>query len=381
MPEKRDYYEVIGVDRGADAETIRRAYRKGALKYHPDNYRGDKAEAEQRFKDLAEAYEVLSDPVKRQQYDRFGHAGLRGAGMHDFSSMGFGDIFSMFEDILGGVGFGRQPGRQAQDRGLDLETEVELSLEQVAVGTDQTLEFERIDICDACGGNGAAKGTQPTTCKTCNGHGQVQQQVQSFFGISVRVMPCPECKGQGTIVTDPCSGCRGSGRARKKRILQVHIPPGVHDGQVVRARGEGEPNQTGTSRGDLHVYVTVKPHPLLARKGDHLYCQAPISFTQAALGGRIEVPTLSGPEEIEVPSGTQYGDVVTLKKRGLPSARNGRQGDQHVQLIIEVPKKLTKKQRELLAEYAETEGSNPHWDAPQQKGFFEKLKDYFDPTD
>ena len=376
MAHKRDYYEVIGVDRNAAAETIKRAYRKGALKYHPDNFKGDKAEAERKFKELAEAYEVLSDSVKRQQYDRFGHEGLRGAGMHDFSTMGFGDIFTMFEDIFGGTGFSRRGAEQ--DHGLDLETEVELTLEQVLTGIDHTLEFKRMDICESCRGTGAAKGTEPIKCKSCGGRGQVQQQVQSFFGLSVRVIPCPDCKGRGTIVSAPCSDCRGSGRAKKKRILQIHIPPGVHGGQVVRARDEGEPNRMGTSRGDLHVYIRIKDHPLLARKGDHLYCQVPISFSQAALGAQIEVPTLTGPEEIEIPAGTQYGDFITMKKRGLPSARNGRPGDQNVQLVIEVPKKLTETQRELLCKYAETEGTNPNWEAPQQKSFFEKLKDYFE---
>ncbi len=376
MPHKRDYYEVIGVDRNADANTVKRAYRKGALKYHPDNYKGDKAEAETKFKELAEAYEVLSDSVKRQQYDQFGHEGLRGSGMHDFSSMGFGDIFSMFDDIFSGGGFS---GRGAtQDRGLDLETEVELTLEQVLTGMDQTLEFTRMDICETCRGSGAAKGTEPIQCETCGGRGQVQQQVQSFFGMSVRVIPCPNCKGRGTIISAPCTDCRGTGRAKKNRVLQIHIPPGVHEGQVVRARGEGEPNHMGNSRGDLHVYVRVRNHPLLARKGDHLYCQVPISFSQAALGAQIEVPTLTGPEEIEVPAGSQYGDVVTMKKRGLPSPRSGRPGDQHVQLVIEVPKKLTETQRELLCQYAETEGASPNWEAPQQKGFFEKLRNYFE---
>ena len=376
MPHKRDYYEVIGVDRNAAADTIKRAYRKGALKYHPDNFKGDKSEAETKFKELAEAYEVLSDSVKRQQYDQYGHEGLRGSGMHDFSSMGFGDIFTMFDDIFGGGGFS---GRGAtQDRGLDLETEVELTLEQVLTGIDQTLEFTRMDICESCRGSGAAKGTEPIQCKTCGGRGQVQQQVQSFFGMSVRVIPCPDCKGRGTIISAPCGDCRGTGRSKKHRILQIHIPPGVHEGQVVRARGEGEPNRMGTSRGDLHVYVRIQNHPLLARKGDHLYCQVPISFSQAALGAQIEVPTLTGPEEIEIPSGTQYGDIVKMKKRGLPSARSGRPGDQNVQLVIEVPKKLTDTQRELLCKYAETEGATPNWESPQQKGFFEKLKDYFD---
>jgi len=375
VAKKRDYYEVLGVDRSAGAEQIKRAYRKLALKYHPDNYKGDKGEAESKFKELAEAYEVLSDPVNRQRYDRFGHEGLRGVGMHDFSSMGFGDIFSMFEDIFGPMGFGR--GGRVHDRGLDLETEVELTLEQVATGVDQTLEFERMDLCDVCGGSGAKPGTTPAKCSTCGGYGQVQRQVRGFFGISVQVTVCPNCGGAGTVVTEPCSSCRGSGRARKKRILTVHIPPGVHDGQVVRVRGEGEPTRSGTARGDLHVYVRVRPHPLLSRQGDDLLCEVPILFTQAAMGGKIQVPTLAGVEEIDVPPGTQNGEVIKLRKRGLPSRRSGRAGDQYVQLLVEVPRKLSRKQHELLEAYAKTENKHPDWAGPRRKSFLEKLKEYF----
>ena len=373
MAEKRDYYEVLGVDRSASAEEIKRAYRRGALKYHPDNYRGDKAEAEAKFKELAEAYEVLSDSQKRQMYDRHGHAGLRDSGMHDFSNMGFGDIFSMFEDIFSGMGFAGN--RRSQQRGYDLQTRVDLTLEQVATGVDETLEFERMDYCDTCSGSGAKPGTTPQKCNTCGGYGKVQQQVPGFFGVSVRVTACPRCKGMGTIVTDPCGDCRGSGRRRKKRVLTVHIPPGIRDGQTVRIRGEGEPGQgRGGSRGDLHCRVRVKPHPLLNRRRDDLYCQVPLLFTQAVLGGHVDVPTLAGPEQIEIPAGSQIGDVITLKRRGLPSPRNGRPGNQYVQIAVEVPRKLTKRQRELLEQYAEVEEANA---SDERKSFFEKVKEYF----
>ncbi len=377
MPQKRDYYEVLGVEKTAGGDVIKRAYRRLALKYHPDNYDGDKADGEKKFKELAEAYEVLSDPQKRQQYDQFGHEGLRGAGMHDFSNMGFADIFSMFEDIFGGMGFRGGRGAAA-DRGLDLETEVALSLEEVATGVDHTLEFERLDLCDHCSGSGAKPGSEPIKCGTCGGYGQVQQKMQGFFGVSVRIVACPKCHGKGTEITDPCPQCHGDGRARKKRVLTVHVPPGVHDGQVVRIRGEGEPGRNGTSRGDLHVYVRLKPHPLLIRRGDDLLCRVPISFALASLGGDVEVPTLAGTEEMEIPAGTQNGDVLTLKKRGLPNARTGRPGDQHVQVYVEVPRRLTQKQRELLEAYAETEDGNV---MPERKGFFEKLRDYFAPGD
>lgn len=378
MPTKRDYYEVLGVDRHAGVDEIKRAYRRGALKYHPDNYQGDKGEAEQRFKELAEAYEVLSEPTKRQSYDRFGHEGLRGAGVHDFSSMGFGDIFSMFEDIFGGMGFARGGRGQAADRGYDLETEVELTLEQVATGIDQTLEYERMDLCDICSGSGSTPGTTPQKCGTCSGYGQVQQQIQGIFGMGVRTIACPQCKGKGIIITDPCDNCRGTGRARKKRVLSVHMPQGVRDGQIVRVRGEGEPSMNGTSRGDLHVYIRVTPHPLLTRRGGDLLCQVPISFCQAALGGKVQVPTLGGTEEIDIPTGTQSGDVFTLKRRGLPDPRTRRNGDQLVQVFVEIPEKLTAQQRELLESYAETESNDV---MPKRKTFLGKLRNYFTTDD
>ncbi|MDP6543166.1 MAG: molecular chaperone DnaJ [Phycisphaerae bacterium] len=376
MPDKRDYYEVLGVSRTSSADEIKRAYRKGALKYHPDNFKGDKIEGETRFKELAEAYEVLSDSVKRNRYDQYGHAGLEGAGVHDFGNMGFGDIFSMFQDIFGQMGgMGGRGGRRGHvSRGEDLQIEVELSLEQVDTGVDESLEFMRMDLCDDCSGSGARRGSEPIRCETCNGYGQVQQQESGFFGMSVRVIACPRCKGRGTTVSDPCPSCRGSGRARKKRLLTVQIPAGVSDGQVIRVRGEGGPGQDGTARGDLHCYVRVKPHPLLIRNGNDLVCQAPIAFSQAALGGKIQVPTLTGSQEISVPSGSQNGDVITLKGRGLPSLRAGRRGDQHVQVFIEVPRKLSKRQTELLKQYAETEQVDI---TPERKGFLDKLKKYF----
>jgi molecular chaperone DnaJ len=279
----------------------------------------------------------------------------------------------MFEDIFGNMGFahGRGHGSEA---GMDLETEVELTLEQVATGVNQTLEFERMDMCEACSGSGARPGTSPVKCSTCGGYGQMQQQVQGFFGMSVRIIPCPRCRGKGQMVTDPCPTCKGTGRRRKKRVLTVHVPPGIHDGQVIRARGEGEPSAAGTSRGDLHVYVRVGQHPLLGRRNDDVFCQVPISFTQAALGGKLAVPTLAGEQEIDVPAGSQNGDVIVLKQQGLPNARGGRKGDQLVQVFVEVPKKLTARQREMLQQYAQTEEVEI---TPQRQNFFDKLKAYF----
>ena len=372
MAGKRDYYEVLGVSKAESGEGIKRAYRRLALKYHPDSYKGDKAEAETHFKELAEAYDVLSDPEKRQRYDRFGHEGLRGAGMHDFSSMGFGDIFSMFEDIFGGRGM--PGGRRGRHRGYDLETEVMLSLEEVAIGVDKTLEFERKDFCDHCSGSGAKPGTEPQRCPTCGGQGQVQQAVQGFFGASVRIVACPQCHGRGTRIDTPCPRCKGTGRRRKKRSLSVHVPAGVHDGQAVRLRGEGEPGDNGAVKGDLHCYVRVKSHPFLSRDGNDLVCQVPIGFGQAALGAQVEVPTLDGPEKMEIPAGTQHGDVFSLRKRGLPDIRTGRVGHELVQIVIEVPRELSKRQAELLREFAETEEKDI---TPVKKGFLDKLAEYF----
>ena len=368
MAQKRDYYEVLNVARNAGAEEIKRNYRRMALKYHPDNYKGDKAEAEAKFKELAEAYEVLSDPQKRQLYDRYGHQGLRGAGVHDFSSMGFGDIFSMFEDILSG--FGGFAARRA-GRGYDLETEVELTLDEVATGVERTLEFERQDFCKACSGSGAKPGTPPQRCSTCGGYGQVETSGGGFFRI---VRTCPHCRGTGKIVVDRCRECGGSGRVRAKRVLSVPIPPGVHDGQVVRCRGEGEPAENSSIRGDLRCYVRVRPHPFLSRHGNDLVCQVPITYTQAALGANVEVPTLAGKEEITIPPGTQHGDTVRMKGRGLPNARSGRKADQIVQVLIEVPRKLSKKQQQLLRELAEAEDISV---LPAKKGFFDKLREHF----
>ena len=368
MPEKRDYYEILGLQRAAGPDDIKRAYRRGALKFHPDNYRGDKAEAEGKFKELAEAYEVLSDPQKRQLYDRYGHDGLRGAGVHDFSSMGFGDIFSMFEDILGFGSGGR--GRGA-GRGYDLETVVSLTLEEVATGVDKTLEFERMDFCDACGGSGAKPGTEPKRCSTCGGYGQVEVSGGGFFSM---VRACPACGGRGTVIVDPCPDCRGSGRQKKQRVLTVHVPPGVADGQVVRMRGEGEAAEGGGMRGDLRCYVRVEAHPMLARAGADLVCQVPITFAQAALGADIDVPTLAGKETVRVPPATQPGDTIRIKRRGLPDRRTGRTGDQIVQVFIEVPRKLSDRQEQLLRDLADAENIDV---LPARKGFFEKLKEYF----
>jgi len=372
---KRDYYEVLGVEKSASADEIKRAYRRMAIKYHPDKNPGNK-EAEAKFKECAEAYEVLSDPEKRKQYDQYGHEGLRGTGMHDFSRMDVEDIFSMFgfEDFFGSVfgGGGRRAGarRGGPVRGYDLETGVELTLSEVAKGTEKTIEFTRQDLCPDCHGSGAAPGTQPTRCPLCNGRGQVAKGGGFFQMVST----CPQCQGTGHIITKPCPTCKGSGRVPKKRTVTIRIPPGVHEGQAIRVAGEGEPGRDGGPSGDLYCYVRIKPHEFLERDGNDLIAVVPLSLTQAALGATIEVPSLDGTRQLRVPPGTQYGSIFRIRGQGLPDVRNGRVGDQLVQVTIETPTNLNERQEELLREFAKTENKDV---SPKSTSFFEKLKRHF----
>jgi molecular chaperone DnaJ len=366
---KKDYYEILGVERTASGDDIKRSYRRLAMKYHPDRNGENKADAEIKFKECAEAYEVLSDEQKRRRYDQHGHGGV--SGQHDFSHMDVSDIFSMFDDIFGGVGGigGRTAGRTRVARGFDLETQVELSLSEVASGTEKTIEFEKQDHCEVCKGTGAKPGSSPIVCTQCGGQGRVAQQ--GFGGMFRMVTTCPNCRGRGSVVREHCSSCGGTGRQLRKRVVTVRIPAGVHDGQAVRIAGEGEPGEHGAPPGDLHCYIAVKPHPIFSRHNNDLVCQFPISFTQAALGAQVEVPTLKGSDKLEIPGGTQHGEVFKLKNRGLPDVRTHRQGDELVQVLIEVPKKLTEKQKVLLREFAGTEDGNS---LPQRKSFLDKLK-------
>ncbi len=372
---KRDYYEILEVVKNASTDDIKKAYRKSALKYHPDKNPGDK-EAELRFKECAEAYEVLSDADKRARYDRHGHEGLRGSNMHDYSNMDAHSVEDLFSQIFGGMGGARGGGGgggggNRQSRGYDLETQVQLTLQDVAKGADREIEFTRQDICEVCGGNGAKPGTKRATCRTCGGRGQVAQR--GFGGMFQMVTTCPHCMGQGSTVETPCPQCDGAGRSPKKRTLQITIPAGVHDGQSMIVRGEGEPGDNNGPRGNLHVHIRVKEHPFFSRDEDNLVMQLPVSFAQACLGTDLEVPTLFGKSNLRIPQGTQHGDVLTLKGLGVPNHRSGHQGHQLIQVLIEIPKKLTKKQEEVLREYATLEEIHV---LPAQKSFFEKLKDY-----
>jgi len=371
---KRDYYEVLGVEKSASADDIKRAYRRLAIKFHPDKNPGD-TEAETKFKECAEAYEVLSDAEKRKQYDQFGHEGLRGAGMHDFSRMNVEDIFSMFgfDDFFSGIfGGGRRGGRRrgGPASGYDLETGVELTLGEIAHGAEKTIEFTRQDRCPDCTGSGAAAGSQPTRCSLCGGTGQVAKGGGFFQMVSA----CPQCRGEGKVVTDPCRKCKGSGRVPKKRTVTIKVPAGVHEGQGIRVGGEGEPGRSGGPNGDLYCYVRVKPHEFLERDGNTLIAIVPISFTQAALGATIDVPSLNGKQQLKIPPGTQYGSLFRIRGQGLPDMRSGRRGDQLVQVTVETPANLNTKQEELLRQFAQTENKRV---SPKSQGFFEKLKRHF----
>ncbi|MDX9912412.1 MAG: molecular chaperone DnaJ [Phycisphaerales bacterium] len=383
MPTTRDYYEILGVEKSADAEEIKRAYRRLAMKYHPDRNPGD-ADAEAKFKEAAEAYEVLSDADKRKRYDQFGHEGLRASGSaaHDFSRMDPTDIFSMFEEIFGGMGgFGGARGQaraQRVARGYDLETEVHIDLNDVLKGVETDVEFTRLDICDTCSGSGAKPGTTPKQCPTCRGQGKVTQA--GLGGMFRMVTTCPNCRGRGQIIEDKCETCRGKGRVPRKRTLSVRIPPGIRDGQAVRIAGEGEPPAPEASpngageRGDLHVVIRVKSHKVFHRNGDNLEMELPITFTQAALGAEVEVPTLESKGTLKIPRATQHGSVFRLAGQGLPNLRTGHRGDLLVGVRVEVPRKLSAKQEELLREYAKTENIEV---SGENQGFGKKLKDLF----
>ncbi len=377
MTVTRCYYEILGIHRSADDTEVKRAYRRLAMKYHPDRNPGDQ-DAENSFKECSEAYEVLSDTQKRQRYDQFGHDGLRGRGnaAHDFSSMNVEDIFSMFNDILGSSGFGSTRSHTRQRRGYDLETDVEISLEEVLTGTEEEVQFDRLDVCDICQGSGSKPDTQPQTCTTCQGQGKIAQQ--GLGGMFRMVTACPTCQGRGSVITNPCEECHGRGRTSIHRALRLKIPAGIHDGQAVRVAGEGEPptqdispDGSGT-RGDLHVIVRVKQDGRLERDGDNLIAIVPVAFTQLAIGATIQVESINKTHDIIIPAGTQTNEIFNVKGAGLPDLRNGKRGDLVVIVRLSVPVKLSEEQRGLLQEYAKTE------QIPVQEpeaSFWDKVKD------
>lgn len=370
---KRDYYELLGVPKTASEDEIKKAYRKLARKYHPDVNRDNPKESEEKFKEINEAYEVLSSAERRQQYDQFGHAafdGTQGAG--GFGGGGFNDIFDMF---FGQSGFGfsgnRAPG---PERGSDLRYDMELAFEQAAFGLESEIQVPRTEDCSACHGSGAAAGTHPETCPQCRGTGQTQVVQNTPFGRMVNVKACDRCRGEGKIVQTPCKECHGRGKVRNRRRIKIKIPPGVDTGSRLRVAHEGEAGMRGGTPGDLYVYVFVKPHKLFAREGDDVICEVPISIVQATIGDEIEVPTLDGKVELRIPEGTQSGTAFRLKEKGIPHLRGHGRGDQHVRVKVVTPKKLTERQRELLLEFSRAGGEDIN---PEEKGFFKKVKDVF----
>ncbi len=371
MSEKRDYYEVLGVQQSASTKEISDAYRKLALKYHPDKNPGDE-EAVARFKEASEAFEVLNNPEKRDRYNRYGHAGLEGSApqFRDVNDIfeAFGGIFGdgLFGDLFGGGGRRRQRVRS----GADVRADVELELREAASGVTKTVHFERHEFCSTCKGTGAKPGTQPERCRYCGGRGAVVQSTGIF---SVQTT-CPSCRGSGSTIREPCPDCRGTGVVRKRVTRDVPIPAGVDDGVRLRVTGEGEPSPEGGARGDCYVFIKVKPHPFFQRHEKHLLCQVPISYTQAALGARLEVPTLDGRAELEIPGGTQSGTDFAIRGCGMPEPRSRTRGDLIVRVFIEVPKRLTPEHERVLRELAELENAHV---TPARKSFFGTLKEYF----
>jgi molecular chaperone DnaJ len=369
---KRDYYEVLAVDRQANDEEIKRAYRRLAMQYHPDRNVGD-PEAEEKFKEASEAYEVLRDPEKRRRYDRYGHAGLDGMNMPHFNDAQ--SVFDLFGDIFGDL-FG-QRGRRGPPPGRDLQAVIEVDLVEAARGTTKTIHLSRDEVCPDCTGSGSRPGSRPATCRRCNGHGVVIQS-QGFFRVQ---QTCRGCGGRGVVITDPCEGCRGNGRVVARRTLEIAIPPGVDTGTRIRLSGEGDAGQPGAPSGDLYVLIRVREHAIFQREGEHLHCHVPITFSQAALGGDIEVPTLEGRLVHKLKRGLQSGDVVYISGRGMPVLEGGRQrgpsgrrGDLLVHLIVETPRTLTKRQEELFRELAEIDQKQV---SPQRKSFLDKLREFF----
>jgi molecular chaperone DnaJ len=372
---KRDYYEVLGVQKNASEDELKKAFRRLAMKYHPDRNPDDK-EAEEKFKEAREAYEVLGDAQKRAAYDQFGHAGVDSSmgGGFGGGGAGFGDIFEgIFGDIFGGGRRGGGGGGNRAYRGSDLQYNLELSLEEAVFGTTTDIRVPTLQTCESCGGSGAKPGTQPKTCPTCHGQGQVRMQ-QGFFAIQ---QTCPHCNGTGKIIADPCNDCHGQGRVEKQKTLSVRIPMGVDNGDRIRLSGEGEAGINGGPAGDLYVQVFVKEHALFQRDGDNLYCDVPICFTTAALGGELEVPTLEGKINLKIPAETQSGKQFRLRGKGVKSVRSATVGDLICKVQVETPVNLTKRQRELLAELDATmhEGGKKH--SPQQHSWMDKAKDFF----
>jgi len=385
MPEKKDYYEVLGVPKDSSEKDIKGAYRKLAMKYHPD--RSEEPDAEEKFKELSEAYAVLSDPEKRQKYDQFGHAGIN-------SQYSQEDLFRgvNFEDLLRGFGFGGGGGRGGGEsifdmffggggrsrgpaRGRDLRYDIQITLEQAATGLESTIEVPRTENCSTCRGSGAKPGTSPTVCSNCHGSGQITRAQNTPFGQMVTSSACPKCGGRGQIIVNPCGDCGGTGRVRKSRKINIKIPPGVEDGQHLKLRAQGDAGAQGAESGDLYVIINVMPHPKFQRVDSDLLLESSISFTQAALGAELEVPTLSGRAKIKVPAGTQTGTIFRLRGKGMPRLQGIGAGDLHVKVKIKTPTTLTERQKQLLEALAAESGEKKKKQTEKEKSIIDKIVD------
>ena len=379
MAEKRDYYEVLGVSKNASEDEIKRAYKKLARKYHPDMNPGDK-EAEEKFKEVNEANEVLSNPEKKAKYDQFGFAGVDpsyggSAGAGGFGGFDMGDLGDLFGSFFGGgFGGGRSQRRNAPQRGESIRQTVILSFEEAAFGCEKEISVNRIESCDECGGTGAAKGTSAETCPNCRGTGSVTQTQRTPLGVFQTQTACPNCRGTGKIIKKPCAKCGGAGRVRKTRKFKVNIPAGIDEGQSIQQRGQGNAGVNGGPAGDLFVTVSIRPHPIFTREGQDVYVEIPISFAQAALGDTLQVPTIDGRVEYKVPEGTQTGTVFRMKGKGIQNVSGRGRGDQYVRVNIEVPKNLSEKQKKLLREFEESATDE---NQSKRKGFWDKVKDAF----
>ena len=377
MAEKRDYYEVLGLNKGASEDEIKKAFRQSAKKYHPDLHPGDKT-CEEKFKEVNEAYEVLSDKDKRARYDQFGHAGVDpnfGAGAGGGNPFAGGiDIDDIFSSFFGGFGGRRQGRANAPQRGSDVEASVTISFEEAAKGCQKTISYNSVSVCDECGGTGAAAGSQPKTCSACGGSGRVTINQRSPFGVIQTQRSCDACHGTGKIVDNPCRKCSGSGRQRKSRTVDVTIPAGIKDQQILNVGGHGNAGYNGGPAGDLHVYVNVKSHSLFERRGDDVWCDLPITFPQAVLGAEVTVPTLDGKVKYTIHEGTQPNDVFKLKGRGIQHLGGRGKGDQYVRVVVEIPKSLSGKQKDIVREFDKLTSDKNY---ARRKSFFDKLKNIF----
>ncbi len=377
MAEKRDYYEVLGVSKSASADDIKKAYRKLAKKYHPDLNPGDK-EAEAKFKEANEAYGVLSDDQRRSQYDRFGFAGADGQGFSGFSNMNF-DFGDIFDGIFGGFGgfsgFGDNARRaRGPRRGHDLQYELSIDFMEAVSGCEKSINITKDEHCSHCHGTGAEPGTEIETCPECNGTGQVRRQQQSLLGMMMTTHPCPRCQGKGKIIKQKCTKCHGSGIERKNKNINVKIPAGINSGESLILRGEGAPGEEGGPYGDLLVLIRLRPHPIFRRNRSDVYCEIPVTYAQAALGEEIEIPTVHGPMKVKLKEGTQAGEVLVQRGKGMPVVNSSAVGDQFSTVKIEVPKKLSEEQKEKLREFERTLSDDNY---SERQGFFSRLKDLF----